>query len=360
MVGASLAPMRMLAEFKYASLTTFTPTLVEMTAFYILAWALLDLWRRRSQWRGRSWVIWAAGLALGCLGADAVYWGYQRYWRNELRLTVIDVGQGASVLVEFPGGPVALVDGGGFGDRSRFDVGAAVVAPVLWRKKIMAVDWLVLTHTDADHLNGLVFIAENFTIGQLWTNGQGSGSSKYRQLMDLVGRLAIAAPALDRISRRQAVNGVDVALLYPPEGFLQRSRKEPWSDPNNNGLVLKLAMGKAGFLIPGDIKAPAEAELVAQAGADLAATVLVAPHHGSKTSSTPAFVDAVKPRVTVASVGWHNRFHFPHPTVVQRLEQAGSRVLRTDLDGAVQIVTDGKRLRVEPFLSPAVGIELNR
>lgn len=369
MVEATLAPMQMLADLRFASLTTFTPTLVEIAAFYVLAWAGLDLWRRgrnlpegngRLHWRSPPLAAWAAGLALACLGADALYWGYQRFWRDDLRVTVIDVGQGASVLVEFPRGPVALVDGGGFGDRSRFDVGEAVVAPLLWRRKIMTVDTLVLTHADADHLNGLVFITENFNVGQLWTNGQGSASAKYQQLMQIVDRRAIVAPPLGQLPRHQQINGVAVDLLYPSEGFLERCGNDPWRDPNNNGLVLKLAMGKAGFLIPGDIKAPAEAELVQLAGADLAATVLVAPHHGSKTSSTPAFIDAVKPKVTVASVGWHNRFHFPHPSVAQRLAQAGSKVLRTDLDGAVQIVTDGRRLRVVPFLSPAMEISLER
>jgi len=368
LVEATLPLMEQVAGLGFASLTTFTPTAVETAAFYLLAWALLDLWRRRPvlpagnafhHWRRWPLAAWAAGLALGCLGADALYWSYQRFWRNDLRMTVIDVGQGSAVLAEFPKGPVFLVDGGGFSDHSRFDVGAAVVAPLLRRKKILTVDTLVLTHADADHLNGLVFIAEHFNVGRLWANGQESASANYAKLMHIAGQKRIRTP-LPQIPRHQVINGVAVDLLYPPDGFLERSHRDPWRDPNNNGLVLKLTMGNAGFLIPGDIKAPAEAELVQSAGAQLAATVLVAPHHGSKTSSTPALIAAVNPRLTVASVGWRNRFHFPHPAVVQRLEQAGSRVLRTDMDGAVQIVTDGKRLRVVPFLSPALEIELNR
>jgi competence protein ComEC len=178
--------------------------------------------------------------------------------------------------------------------------------------------------------------------------------------MKAIDRRAISAPSLSQIPRRQVINGVEIRLLYPPDGFLERSGMDPWRDPNNNGLVLKMAMGEAAFLITGDIKAPAEAELVQSAGTDLAAAVMVAPHHGSKTSSTPAFVEAVRPKVTVASVGWRNRYHFPHPSVVHRLEQVGSRVLRTDIDGAVHMATDGRCLRVTPFLSPVVEMELNR
>ncbi len=102
--------------------------------------------------------------------ADVGYWTYQRYWRDDLRVTMIDVGHGNASLLEFPYGYNMLIDGGGFSDNRVFDVGASIVAPFLWQKKIRSIDSIVLSHPNSDHLNGLIYIAENFHVKNVWTN----------------------------------------------------------------------------------------------------------------------------------------------------------------------------------------------
>jgi competence protein ComEC len=131
-------------------------------------------------------------------------------------MTLIDVGQGSAALLELPGGRTVLVDGGGFADNSDFDVGAAVVAPYLWRRKIATVDRMILTHPNSDHLNGLVFIANRFKVGSLWTNGEAWHSKAYRALMRGGCRAGDRHAALRELPHESVMNGVRLEVLYPP------------------------------------------------------------------------------------------------------------------------------------------------
>jgi competence protein ComEC len=131
---------------------------------------------------------------------------------------------------------------------------------------------------------------------------------------------------------------------------MEKQSVDAWrTDENNNSLVLKITQGDVSFLFPGDIGEASEKELIELAGDRLASTVLIAPHHGSRTSSSRAFLEAVDPEAIVISVGWKNRFHFPHPSVIKRYREIGARIYRTDLDGAIQMSTDGEELVVKPF-----------
>ena len=116
---------------------------------------------------------------------DTGYWTYHRFWHKDLRVTVIDVGQGSAALVEMPKGYNLLIDGGGFSGNSTFDVGARIVAPLLWHKKIRTVDTLILSHPNSDHLNGLLYIAEHFNVKQIWTNSQISNTLGFRKFMQI-------------------------------------------------------------------------------------------------------------------------------------------------------------------------------
>ena len=112
-----------------------------------------------------------------------------------------------------------------------------------------------------------------------------------------------------------------------------------------------MSFGEISFLFAGDIMAEAERELVDLAGADLASNVLLVPHHGSRTSSSKPFLSSVEPDVAVISVGWKNRFRFPHPSVLDAYDKIGCRIFRTDQNGAVMLKTDGKHLKAKPFIS---------
>jgi competence protein ComEC len=138
--------------------------------------------------------------------------------------------------------------------------------------------------------------------------------------------------------------------LYPPRGFLKAKETVKWRNTNNNSLVVKVSMGSTSFLFPGDIMAAAEKELVALAGRKLNSTVLLAPHHGSRSSSSKVFLGEVNPEVIVISSGRQSRFKLPHPAILKTYQHRGYSIFRTDLNGAVSLSTDGQQLEIKPFI----------
>jgi len=400
LLDQALRIVNFFAEFPLAAVKTFTPTVLEVFCFYLGAWALLRLrgaaegpekkWAfsvgaigdggqpagpvRRDDGEGHgrrapkkigpfklrfrrapAFRLSAAEIAAVILVvvavADAGYWTAYRLWHRDLRVTVIDVGQGQAALLEIPGGYNLLIDGGGFSDNSSFDVGAGIVAPLLWRKKIKTVDTLILSHPNSDHLNGLLYIAEHFKVKQVWSNSQRSGSAGYQNLMEIIAEKRITAPDFRKLPREHKINGVTLKVLYPPADFLERKKKDKWRNYNNNSLVVQVQMGLQKFLFPGDIMSRAETELAENQAAALKSTVLIAPHHGSRKSSSGVFLDKVDPKAVIVSAGWKNRFNFPHPAALARYKRRGYRLYRTDLQGAITLKTDGNDLTIRPFLN---------
>ncbi|MCK4618426.1 MAG: DNA internalization-related competence protein ComEC/Rec2 [Desulfobacterales bacterium] len=363
------------SNLPFASIKTVTPTYFEICCYYVLGWAVLNLFgihyenagekdkfpggthqlynkvelKKQSTASRRKKVLAVLIVVIIACAADTCYWFYNRFWHDDLRITVIDVGQGSSALVEMPEGFNLLIDGGGFSDNSVFDVGARVIAPLLWRKKIKTIDTLILSHPNSDHLNGLLYIAENFNVKRVWANCDTADTIGYRKFMEIIKKKAIHLPEFKEISRTHIINGAQLKLLYPAGDYMDNNRK--WSNLNNNSLVIKVEFGSKSFLFPGDIMTKAEKELVAIAGDDLTSTVLIAPHHGSKTSSSESFVDSVNPEIVIFSSGWRNRYRFPHPSVLKKYKERECRILRTDSQGAVTISTDGQSLEVLPMIA---------
>jgi competence protein ComEC len=264
-----------------------------------------------------------------------------------LRMTAIDVGQGASTLIRFPGGRKMLIDGGGFFNDD-FDVGRFVVAPYLWQQKISGIDIVVLSHVHPDHLNGLKFILENFNVGEVWSNGQTSDTDSFRLFMKIVTERNIPLRRVSASTPSIRIEGVDIRIMNPLAGA---DRFEDWNTYegiNDHSLVVKLTYGAIRVLLPADISERTEARLVRQ-GVHVVSDVLFVPHHGSLTSSSEAFLDAVRPRVAVVSCGKGNIFRFPHADVLERYRLRNVRVLRTDLSGAITMATDGRDLNIRTF-----------
>ncbi len=256
-----------------------------------------------------------------------------------LELTAIDVGQGDSLLIVFPSGAKMLIDGGGhlqFG-RSRpttFDTGEDVISPYLWSRGISHLDIVVATHAHQDHIGGLPAILENFRPRELWV-----GANPQEALLDRAAALKIpvirqhAEPAFD-------LAGVTIEILSPPADFPRTK------SVNNDSLAFRIRYGARSFLLTGDMEKPMEANLLYE-GVDLHSDVLKVGHHGSKTSTTQPFLDAVSPSIALISDGFENSFGHPHKDVLARLQDRHSAVLRTDLDGLITIRTDGQRLTMD-------------
>lgn len=237
------------------------------------------------------------------------------------RMTVLDVGQGTSVLVE-TARRVLLFDAGPGAESTH--AGARIVAPALRARAIRTIDSLVLSHADADHTGGAAAVYAAAEVRQvlagiapqhrLWRDAEVAG---------VTDRLRCAA------GQRWVWDGVVFTMLWPPGAVRAGSS-------NGQSCVLRVDAGGTSALLTGDIEALAERRLVADAHDALAAQILVVAHHGSRTSSVEPFLDSVGPRVAVFPVGYRNRFGHPHRTVLARYEARGIPLPRTDRDGAVR------------------------
>lgn len=291
-----------------------TPSVAEIATYY----ALLGLPLLRAPARR------AVGLAVIGAAAVQIALAWVERTGDDLRVTFISVGQGDATLVEFPGGAVMLVDGGGLSPS--FDVGEKVVAPLLLRRKIRRVDTVVLTHPDFDHYGGLAYVVERFAAAELWSNGSRGAGERFRALRAAVARAGTREVEVRRGFER-VIGGVAVRVVAPGGG----------GDPANDAsVVLQLSFAGRRLLLTGDVERAGEHALL-RGGGELGADVLKVPHHGSRTSSGGAFVAAVRPRLAVVSCGWANRWGMPHAEVVERYDRHDARLLRTDLDGAVEI-----------------------
>lgn len=279
--------------------------------------------RRVRRWRRACLAVLAATLA-----ADAGWWTYHRWFDPDLRVTFLSVGEGDAAVVRFGGGRVMLIDAGGAW-RHGFDFGERIVAPYLWARKIMHVDYLVVSHPDLDHFGGMAFVARNFSPAEFWTTGARSVDASYAALMAEVAAEKIPLRIVNSAMRPERIGGATIRCLSPTPGQAE-------TRDNNLSMVLRIAEDGRSVLFTGDLEAAGEREMLERVSG-LASTVLKAPHHGSRTSSSAAFVAAVRPRVVVLSLGYRNRFHFPAPEVVARYLAAGARVLRTDQTGAVSV-----------------------
>ncbi len=189
---------------------------------------------------------------------------------------------------------------------------------------------------------------------EVWSNHEAAPTRGYGRWTQLLARKNVKHLNFDRLSRRVIRNSVQFEILSPPRGFLYHQQIAGKSDLNNNSIVLRVSMGGVSFLFTGDIMKRAESELVARVGSQgLRSTVLMIPHHGSRTSSSNVFLTAVAPSEAVISAGWQNRFRFPHGEVLSRLKSEECRIWCTANDGAVEVITDGKGYSIRAFRSGA-------
>jgi competence protein ComEC len=302
------------------------PEFHEVVLYYLLVFSAVNI--------GRARVYLYAAPASALLLIALLLAQDFREQPGVLRVTYLSVGQGDSAFVELPGGKTMLIDGGGT-NNTDFDIGERVVAPFLRSKGVERIDYMVLTHAQQDHMGGLLYIARNMDVGEFWWNGEGS-----------LGRLGTALEGKGAVKRVvNSSTGKKTAGGAVVE-FLNNSKAS--FDTNDNSVVLKVSYGEKSFLFSGDIGEKAE-KLIASGA--VAADVLKAPHHGSRNSSSAGFLSAVKPSIVVISAGRLNSFGFPHAEALERYEEAGAEVMRTDTMGAVIIETDGKSIRKKGYLT---------
>ncbi|HTQ59907.1 MAG TPA: DNA internalization-related competence protein ComEC/Rec2 [Candidatus Solibacter sp.] len=320
--------------------------------FLVAAVVLAAEEQRAATWRGRASQCAAAVLALSAL-AIATFPFTPKFSKGKLELTVLDVGQGDSLFVVSPHGRTLLIDGGGaFGgfpgheEHNNIDPGEEAVSPYLWSRGFQKLDVVALTHAHQDHIGGLTAILNNFRVGTLWI-GREVESQALANLEKLARQKGIQIVHEIR-GKPFSWDGVEEEVLWPEVG----PEEVRLSPQNNDSLVLRLKYGEQAIMLPGDAEKQVENVMLEENSApDLRADVLKVGHHGSKNSTTPGFLAAVRPVVAVISAGEDNPYGHPNPELLERLGTAGVRVLRTDRDGAVHVLTDGKHLEISCFMA---------
>jgi competence protein ComEC len=282
----------------------------------------------------------AAGLALVALVGLSVWFAIDAYRPAGLTVTFLDVGHGQCCVIQSPGGRTIMVDAGsGYTVSSGQQCAREVVLPFLAASGIKQLDAVVLTHPDADHCNALPAILGQIPVGVFLESFPAEGSEVY-------GLVKAAAESKHVPMARAAGGGVidlgggvRAEILWPTGAASDQA-----FDDNDQCLVLRITYGQVSILLPGDIGTDAEGELLRRS-APLSATVLQVPHHGSAHSSSWPFLEAVRPTVAVVSCVAGDPAH-PAPNIQARYRDLGVDVRRTDRDGAVTIVTDGRSVTV--------------
>jgi competence protein ComEC len=303
-----------------------------------------------------SWSRWLQGSALAAFLAVArmvALYPFPPKWnKGQLELTVLDVGQGDALFLVSPAGRTMLIDAGGalqaFGGRPQLnsvDPGEDAVSSYLWWRGFKHIDVVALTHAHQDHLGGMTAVLQNFSVGELWISREALSAALAR-LETLARERGIAIRTESR-GQSFSWDGAEGQFFWPEAD----SARNPAPAANDDSLVLRLQYKGASLMLPGDAEKQAEYQMLSENPPEsLRADVLKIGHHGSKNSSTPELLAAVRPHLALISAGRENPYGHPSPELLQRLEDAGVRVLRTDRNGAIHVLADGRQFRVTCFI----------
>lgn len=340
-------------EMKSIYLIYLLPVIV--TAYFLYKWDPFDLLKSNDNYGRKFRRTVASASVVLILAALMVFHPLSApYPDGKLHVEFLDVGQGDSAFVTFPDGRTMLIDGGGSvayrndddgGEQIEPDVpriGEKVVSEFLWEKGYSKVDYLVASHADADHSQGLTDVVNNFDVETVYIGAWPGGGSELDELFTAAARRSVPIKQIGRGDRFE-IGNVTMETLWPIKG------KERSGSDNNSSIVMRLIYKDRGFLFTGDIEKEAEESLTA-GKTQLEADVVKVPHHGSQTSSSDSFISSTKATWAVIPVGRRSRFGHPHPEVIGRWKHAGAHVITTGERGAVSFSTDGVGLETTTYV----------
>lgn len=315
-----------LSHWPYAGLILPFPGFICMAIYYLFLFKFADI------------IDFDKKYVIACVILIAMTFVYRFYMPGPLTVSFIDVGQGDSILIVTPHKHAFLIDGGRFDERTGFDAGKSIVEPYLLMSGISSLDAVIVTHPDSDHMGGLLSIIKDMRVERVMVP-QIHDDNLFKNFFTVLRDKAIPVKILYR-GEKMYIDGITFEVINP-------SKNTSFDSDNDNSLVLRLLYKKASMLFTGDMGFNAERELIAN-GIELKSDILKVSHHGSATATSKEFIEAVKPIISVISVGENNYGH-PSGIVLKTLQH--TRIFRTDMNGAVILKTDGKKYYIKPFLT---------
>ena len=325
-----------IAALPFASVYIPTLPFICVAVYYLILFIIFNRKAGTFCWKIiRRYRFGVAALSLISL----LFSAYLIFKPHDLQIHFIDVGQGDCILVITPQHKAVMIDTGG-SVNSDFDIGARVDLPYLRHYGITKLDYLILSHADADHAAGAYAIMQKIPVNHFIIANQ--PLKEYRKVLKLPPDNQILNQAVTaRTDMQFTLDGVQFQ-------FLRANENPSLNTGNAASNVLKLSYHNFSALLTGDLPEKQEQELI-QNRSDLQSTVLKIAHHGSKTSSSAEFLQNVKPRFAVISVGKYNSFNHPSPEVIERLDKLQIPIYRTDTDGAIIFSTNGYKMKIDTF-----------
>ena len=280
--------------------------------------------------------------AAGCSGKNGANSGKQAIKDAPLTIKVLDVGQGDAILIR-GNNRVMLIDTGDVPARDR-------LVSYLKAEGITTIDKLVITHPHADHLGGFAALADQFVIKQIYDSGQTTTTVMYRQYLNAVQKKKIPFSVVADGDQIDLGAGIVLKVLAPGKPLLTGTD----SDLNNNSVVLRLTFGKFSMLFAGDAEQPEEEQILRKYSREIKSAILKSGHHGSRTSSSIPFLEAISPEAAMICAGVNNDYHHPHPSTLKKYEKQKIAVFRTDLNGTVSIASNGETYTINKEKGEAV------
>ena len=251
---------------------------------------------------------------------------------QKLEIHFLDVGQGDSCFIVTPHNKTILVDGGG-STSSSFDVGKDTLIPYILDRGYTKIDYIFISHFDQDHVGGILTVLQELRVGKIYINKQGENSQNYEKFLEIVSEKKLDVQVV-KAGDKILIDNLSFNILWPTEKQISENIL------NNNAIVMKLHYRNFSMLFTGDIEEPAEKAILNTYKNKLEifqSTILKVAHHGSKSSSTQEFLDVVKPKIALIGVGENNLFGHPNAHVIERLEECGIKVFRTDESGEINV-----------------------
>lgn len=262
---------------------------------------------------------------------------------KSVEVTFIDVGQGDSIFIRTDNNKTILIDGGGIpsGNSETFDIGRDIIKPFLYAKGVRSIDIMVLTHFDIDHVQGLLSLMDEMPVGMI-LYGMPDGSNLYKQMVNIAKNRKIKVARIGREDKFY-IGNVLFEVLHPSKENINYTS-------NDSSVVIRMTYGQAAFLFTGDLEHLGEKEVLTSYN-DIQADVLKLGHHGSRTSTSKEFLDAVNPKFAVISVGKDNNFNHPSLEILNLLKNKSIKVLRTDIQGGITFKIYDKGVKIQTTIS---------